>query len=135
MNSNITADFLSDKTFEIKHRFLEMFTKLGIGHVTSAFSCAEITVVLWYKVLNYLADNPERWTRIAQRKQKSQAGRLYVCRIRQDWHRYSLDQPMDFHPSTAQILQNHLHQYCCLSRRDHHRCDRSCKAYTENTDQ
>lgn len=60
-NNNQIIELLSSKTLAIKNRFLDIFTKLGYGHLTSAFSCAEIVVVLWYKIMNYKFDNPE-WT-------------------------------------------------------------------------
>ncbi len=51
-------DCLTEKTLFIKKRFLEIFTKLGFGHTTSAFSCAEITVVLWYHIMKYNVNDP-----------------------------------------------------------------------------
>ena len=52
-------NYLNNKTFDIKYKFLESFVKLGFGHLTSAYSCAELAVVLWYEKMRYKGDNPE----------------------------------------------------------------------------
>lgn len=44
---------LKEKTAEIKHKCLEICVNAGIGHVTTAFSCAEIMVCLYYNVMNF----------------------------------------------------------------------------------
>ncbi len=49
---------LYDKSYELRKRFLEIFTRLGFGHVTTAFSSTEIIVALYYKIMNY-NDNPD----------------------------------------------------------------------------
>ena len=51
---------LERKVQEIKYKCLEMCIKAKHGHVTSAFSVAEIVTVLYYKIMNYRVDNP-RW--------------------------------------------------------------------------
>lgn len=47
------------KTKEIKKKCLEMCIHAGSGHVTSAFSCAEIMTTLYYEIMNYDVSNPE----------------------------------------------------------------------------
>lgn len=47
---------LKNITLRNKKRFLELFTALGYGHLTSAFSWAEIATVLYYEILNLSAD-------------------------------------------------------------------------------
>jgi len=44
---------LKNKTAEIKHKCLEMCVNAGIGHVTTAFSCAEIVVCLYYNIMSF----------------------------------------------------------------------------------
>lgn len=46
-------------SYQMRKRFLEIFTRLGFGHVTSAFSATEILVTLYKEVLRYQADDPE----------------------------------------------------------------------------
>jgi len=45
-------------SYQMRKRFLEIFTRLGFGHVTTAFSATEILVTLYKEVLRYQADNP-----------------------------------------------------------------------------
>ena len=40
--------------------FLELFTALDYGHVTSAFSWAEISTIWYYEVMNLSEENPDR---------------------------------------------------------------------------
>lgn len=47
-----SIDELSNKTYQYRKRFLELFTKLGFGHVTSAFSWAEIATVLYHEIMD-----------------------------------------------------------------------------------
>lgn len=42
----------------IKEKCLEMCIGAGTGHITSAFSCAEIVAVLYYKIMNIRPENP-----------------------------------------------------------------------------
>ncbi len=51
-----SAEFLREKAFEYRKRFLEIFTTLGFGHVTSAFSWAEIATVLYHEILELPPD-------------------------------------------------------------------------------
>lgn len=44
---------LVDKAYQYRYRFLELFTKLGFGHVTSAFSWAEIATVLYNEIIDF----------------------------------------------------------------------------------
>lgn len=44
------------KSFSMRHRFLELFTELGYGHLTSAFSEAEILIALFEKVMRFDRD-------------------------------------------------------------------------------
>ena len=46
-------------SYQMRKRFLEIFTRLGFGHVTTAFSATEILVTLYKEVLRYQADHPE----------------------------------------------------------------------------
>ena len=45
-------------SYEMRHRFLEIFTRMGFGHVTSAFSLTEILGSLYLKVMNYCTEEP-----------------------------------------------------------------------------
>ena len=45
-------------SYQMRKRFLEIFTRLGFGHVTTAFSATEILVTLYKEVLCYQAENP-----------------------------------------------------------------------------
>ena len=47
-----TFEELKNITYDTRKRFLELFTALGYGHVTSAFSWAEIAVILYYEIMN-----------------------------------------------------------------------------------
>ena len=50
--------FLNEKCQENKRRTLEMCLHAGAGHVTSAFSCAEILTALYYDLMRIDRDNP-----------------------------------------------------------------------------
>lgn len=56
MNKDI--NFLREKTIEIKKKCLDICVKGGYGHPTSAYSCAEICVALYYRIMNYDIKNP-----------------------------------------------------------------------------
>ena len=47
------------KILEIKKRALQMCINAGVGHVTSAFSCAEVVCVLFYEVMNINPKMPD----------------------------------------------------------------------------
>ena len=47
-----SVEQLTVKSYALRRRFLELFTALGFGHVTSAFSWTEIAVVLYYELMN-----------------------------------------------------------------------------------
>ncbi len=49
---------LRQKVAQIKHKCLELCVNAGVGHITSAFSCAEIVTVLYYKIMNIDPYNP-----------------------------------------------------------------------------
>ena len=49
---------LEMKVQEIKYKCLELCVKAGQGHVTSAFSAAEIVVSLYYSIMNYKVEDP-----------------------------------------------------------------------------
>ena len=51
-----TVNDLKNITLRNRKRFLELFTALGYGHLTSAFSWAEIATVLYYEVMKLSAD-------------------------------------------------------------------------------
>ena len=55
-----TLEELRNITYKNRRRFLELFTKLGYGHVTSAFSWAEISTILYYEVMNFSEENSDR---------------------------------------------------------------------------
>lgn len=48
---------LYKKSYQIRKRFLELFTQLGYGHLTTGFSETEILITLLYKVMNFSKDN------------------------------------------------------------------------------
>jgi transketolase len=52
-------DFIQNKVHKIKRECLDMCVKAGQGHLTSAFSCAEIVSVLYYAVMRYDVQNPK----------------------------------------------------------------------------
>jgi transketolase len=56
---NTNVDFIQGKVNKIKKECLDMCIKAGKGHLTSAFSCAEIAAVLYYSVMNYDVKNPD----------------------------------------------------------------------------
>lgn len=47
------VDVLNNKAYEMRLRFLDIFTALGYGHLTTAFSETEILIVLFYEVMQY----------------------------------------------------------------------------------
>lgn len=49
---------LSKKVLNAKEKCLDMCIAAGAGHVTSAFSCAEIVATLYYEVMNIDPENP-----------------------------------------------------------------------------
>lgn len=55
----VTESELKNKVQEIKEKCLDVCVKAGTGHVTSAFSCAEIVTVLYYNVMNINPSDPE----------------------------------------------------------------------------
>ncbi len=52
-------EYLYDVSYEMRKRFLEIFTKLGFGHLTTAFSMTEIVISLYEKIINYDIKNPD----------------------------------------------------------------------------
>lgn len=48
--------FLEKKVYDYKKRFLDIFTGIGFGHLTSAFSWAEIATVLYHEILDISED-------------------------------------------------------------------------------
>lgn len=51
-----TIEELQAKAFLYRKRFLELFTTIGFGHVTTAFSWAEIATVLYNEIMNVPSD-------------------------------------------------------------------------------
>lgn len=51
-----SVEYLKDKAYAYRNRFLEIFTSLGFGHVTSAFSWTEIATVLYHEILEIPSD-------------------------------------------------------------------------------
>jgi transketolase N-terminal domain/subunit len=56
-SSDVT--YLKCKTHEAKRKVLEMCLASGLGHITSAYSCAEICFVLYYNFLRNEPQNPQ----------------------------------------------------------------------------
>ena len=52
---------LERKVQEIKYKCLELCVNAGHGHVTSAFSSAEIVTALYYAIMNFKIDEP-KWS-------------------------------------------------------------------------
>ena len=52
--------YLLDKVYDTKRQCLDMCVHAGMGHVTSAFSCAEIVTVLYYDVMDLRETIPEQ---------------------------------------------------------------------------
>lgn len=46
-----SIEVLQNKSYQYRKRFLELFTKIGFGHVTSAFSWTEIATVLFNEIM------------------------------------------------------------------------------------
>lgn len=44
---------LNKKAYDLRIRFLDIFTELGYGHLTTAYSETEILVALYYEVMQY----------------------------------------------------------------------------------
>lgn len=55
----LNIEELLAKTKQIKHKCLEMCVNAGIGHVTTAFSCAEIVTALYYRIMNINVSDSE----------------------------------------------------------------------------
>lgn len=53
-------EHLIDKVYATKRKCLEMCVHAGSGHVTSAFSCAEIATALYYEVMDRREELPEQ---------------------------------------------------------------------------
>lgn len=51
--------FLKDKVHQAKRSVLEMCVNAGMGHVTSAYSCAEILVALYYDIMKINPQKPD----------------------------------------------------------------------------
>ena len=49
---------IEKKTKYAKHKVLEMCVKAGMGHLTTAYSCAEIIATLYYDVMYHFPQNP-----------------------------------------------------------------------------
>lgn len=54
-----TIEELESKTKQIKRKCLEMCVHAGAGHLTTAFSCAEIVTALFYRIMNIDPDHPD----------------------------------------------------------------------------
>lgn len=54
---------LQSKSFQCRKRFLEIFTELGYGHLTTAYSETEILVALFYEIMDFHAGNIDSKTR------------------------------------------------------------------------
>lgn len=54
-----TIEELKLKTKQIKRECLEMCVNAGMGHVTTAFSCAEIVAALYYRIMSVDPANPD----------------------------------------------------------------------------
>lgn len=52
-----TERFLSEKSYLYRKRFIELFSSLGFGHLTSAFSWTEIATVLYWEFIDISHDN------------------------------------------------------------------------------
>lgn len=51
--------YLRDKTYQAKRKVLDMVCQAGMGHLSSAFSCAEILTVLYYEIMNIDPQYPD----------------------------------------------------------------------------
>ncbi|MBR6013818.1 MAG: transketolase [Selenomonadaceae bacterium] len=54
----MNLDEMNEKCRQLKLKTLQMCVKAGYGHVTSAFSCSEILVALYYNLMNIDKNNP-----------------------------------------------------------------------------
>lgn len=57
MDNAIIAS-IKHKTYEARKKVLEMCVNAGAGHLTSAYSCAEIVAVLYHAIMNVDPQNP-----------------------------------------------------------------------------
>lgn len=55
-----TIEELDEKARELRKEMINLYGKVGVGHITSGFSCMEILVALYYAgILKYDSNNPE----------------------------------------------------------------------------
>ena len=54
-----TISDLQEKAFEARARFIELFSNLGYGHLTTAFSETEILISLFLEVMDYEPQKPD----------------------------------------------------------------------------
>lgn len=59
MQGNEQVRYLREKTCRAKERVLDMVCRAGMGHLSSAFSCAEILSVLYYRIMCVNPDTPD----------------------------------------------------------------------------
>ena len=57
--NNESIDILYQKSKTIRRRFLDIFTYLGYGHLTTAFSETEILITLLEEVMDYHPQAPD----------------------------------------------------------------------------
>jgi transketolase len=55
-----TVTMIEQKTAWAKHKVLEMCVHANLGHLTTAYSCAEIVATLYYGVMHIDPKNPQR---------------------------------------------------------------------------
>ena len=79
------------KSFMMRKRFLELFTNLGFGHTTSAFSMTELLVTLYTKIMNFKADEPE-WSDRDRFVLSKSHGAGMLCPIYEDVGFFSKDE-------------------------------------------
>ena len=73
-------NFLLKKSNQLRLEVLEIAKKTGVGHIASAFSCAEILTALYYGgVLNFRSDNPTWEKRDRFLLSKGHACSIFYC--------------------------------------------------------
>lgn len=59
LQANKDVKYLREKTYRAKQKVLKMVCRAGMGHLSSAFSCAEILTVLYYTVMRVDPNTPD----------------------------------------------------------------------------
>jgi transketolase len=87
--------FIQRKIWESKLKVLEMGINAGMGHITSAYSCAEILATLYYKVMRHNPKKP-KWSERDRFIMSKNHGSLMIYPILADLGYFSENELMSF---------------------------------------